>query len=185
MMAILRRYVIGILVCILLFFSIDPIFAIENNNVKPEMFPDNFDKEYVVDDIIKSMNETYRGESGIETTERDIDLSKSYKIYDGSAIHQLKSTDYIELIDMMEKNQSYCYDVMIYDKDATYVAYLSFIQPQSLDARIGLTKEQIEEYEHRVGKWAVSGVGKYDEEAPFIDYYELAARVSGNNKDSL
>ncbi|MDR1067649.1 MAG: hypothetical protein LBL36_00180 [Clostridiales Family XIII bacterium] len=177
-----NKYVSIVIIAISLFLTTSFSFADSSSSKNVDMFPSGFDKEYVINDMVNWLNDTYRGDEGITTTKKDIDLSKAYKIYVDTDIFTLKSNKYDDIVAALEKG-TYFYFVPIFDKDATYLVNVQYYKPLSADAKKILTEEEIADYNSKVGKWAVVGIDQYDDESPFRDYYTTAAKATGNNKE--
>jgi len=138
--------------------------------------PTDMDQAYIVEQILELSN-SFPNQLDREVTKSDIDLTKAYKIYVGTNIFELHTTNYNEILEQMEQGDI-IYEVPILIGNDTVIANIERVMPVRDEVRHLMLADDLVSYEKRVGTWGASSVSVYSDES-FADYYETASRVSG------
>ena len=169
-----RLFVIALIICIQVCFFPSFVLALDHETVLPA----DMDQALITDTIVTWINTLHSDILPKEITPGDIDLRSAYKIYVGTNIFTIKSNNYDEIVECLESG-IYIFEVPVRVGEMTFVANIQIINPLDDLAYQVLTEEQIASHEKRVGKWDVSVLSLYDAEAPFVDYDETAANITG------
>lgn len=113
------------------------------------------------DNVVITVNDLFSDKLSREITANDIDFENLYKIYVGTNIFQLQTTNAEELKNEMERT-GFIYELPIYVDGDTIIVNIAKGQP--LDESVEFTEEEKQAIISNVGKWQITAVKFYDNE---------------------